>query len=218
MTVHLERVGTASVPTRWGAFLAHGYRNPASTDEHLALVLGEVDDGHETLVRVHSECLTGDVFRSLRCDCGAQLDAAMSRIAREGRGVLIYLRGHEGRGIGLAAKIRAYALQDEGLDTVDANVALGEPVDARRYDDAADILRDLGVVDVALLTNNPAKREALVLLGVVVNRVESLATQPTVENDGYLRAKRDRLGHQLHLDDAGLVAPPNSPEGGQWRP
>ncbi len=210
MTSRIERVGTAPVPTRWGTFLAHGYRNPDTGDEHLALVAGDVDDGAPALVRVHSECLTGDVLGSLRCDCGAQLDAAMRRIAQAGRGVLVYLRGHEGRGIGLAAKIRAYALQDDGLDTVDANVALGAPVDARSYGDAAAILRDLGVASVLLLTNNPAKRDGLAALGTVVDAVEPLATAPTAENDGYLRAKRDRLGHRLHPDDPGRPAP--SPE------
>jgi 3,4-dihydroxy 2-butanone 4-phosphate synthase/GTP cyclohydrolase II len=207
VTPRTERVGTAPVPTRWGTFIAHGYRNPDTGDEHLALVAGRVDDGAPVLVRVHSECLTGDVLGSTRCDCGAQLDAAMRRIAREGRGVLVYLTGHEGRGIGLAAKIRAYALQDDGLDTVDANVALGEPVDARRYDDAAAILRDLGVGRIVLMTNNPAKRDGLVALGTTVVGVEPLATEPTAQNDGYLRAKRDRLGHRLHPDDPGRAAP-----------
>lgn len=208
MTARTERIGTAPVPTRWGTFLAHGYRNPDTGDEHLALVAGRVDDGAPVLVRVHSECLTGDVLGSTRCDCGAQLDAAMRRISHEGRGVLVYLTGHEGRGIGLAAKIRAYALQDGGLDTVDANVALGEPVDARGYDDAAAILRDLGVSRVELMTNNPAKRDGLVALGTVVDSIVPLVTEPTAQNDGYLRAKRDRLGHRLHPDDAGRPAPP----------
>lgn len=208
MTSRIERVGSAPVPTRWGTFLAHGYRNPDTGDEHLALVAGHVDDGEPVLVRVHSECLTGDVLGSLRCDCGAQLDAAMRRIAQAGRGALVYLRGHEGRGIGLAAKIRAYALQDGGLDTVDANVALGAPVDARSYGDAAAILRDLGVASVLLLTNNPAKRDGLAALGTTVAAVEPLATAPTAQNGGYLRAKRDRLGHLLHPDD---LDPPSSP-------
>lgn len=208
MTSRIERVGSAPVPTRWGTFLAHGYRNPDTGDEHLALVAGDVDDGEPVLVRVHSECLTGDVLGSLRCDCGAQLDAAMRRIEQAGRGALVYLRGHEGRGIGLAAKIRAYALQDDGLDTVDANVALGAPVDARSYGDAAAILRDLGVASVLLLTNNPAKRDGLAALGTTVAAVEPLATAPTAQNGGYLRAKRDRLGHLLHPDD---LDPPSSP-------
>ncbi len=208
MTSRIERVGTAPVPTRWGTFLAHGYRNTDTGDEHLALVAGNVNDGAPVLVRVHSECLTGDVLGSLRCDCGAQLDAAMRRISQDGRGALVYLRGHEGRGIGLAAKIRAYALQDDGLDTVDANVALGEPVDARSYDDAAAILRDLGIDSVLLLTNNPAKRNGLAALGTVVDAIVPLATAPTAENDGYLRAKRDRLGHRLHPDDPGRPASP----------
>ena len=207
MTSRIERVGSAPVPTRWGTFLAHGYRNPGTGDEHLALVAGDVDDGAPVLVRVHSECLTGDVLGSLRCDCGAQLDTAMRRIAREGRGALVYLRGHEGRGIGLAAKIHAYALQDDGLDTVDANVALGAPVDARSYGDAAAILRDLGIASVHLLTNNPAKGDGLAALGTAVDAVEPLATAPTAENEGYLRAKRDRLGHRLHPDDPGRPAP-----------
>jgi len=210
VTSRIERVGSAPVPTRWGTFLAHGYRNPGTGDEHLALVAGDVDDGEPVLVRVHSECLTGDVLGSLRCDCGAQLDAAMRRIAQAGRGALVYLRGHEGRGIGLAAKIRAYALQDDGLDTVDANVALGAPVDARSYGDAAAILRDLGVASVLLLTNNPAKRDGLAALGTTVAAVEPLATAATEQNGGYLRTKRDRLGHRLHPDDPGRPAPPTT--------
>jgi 3,4-dihydroxy 2-butanone 4-phosphate synthase / GTP cyclohydrolase II len=195
----LPHEGTAVLPTRHGRFVAHGFR--VDGVEHVALVLGDVDqstaiEDPPLLARVHSECLTGDAFGSLRCDCGPQLDESLRQIAAAGRGVVVYLRGHEGRGIGLLAKLQAYALQDAGADTVDANRALGLPVDARRYDAAARILTDLGVRRVSLLTNNPAKVSALVGAGLAVER-RPLEAAPNRHNSGYLRTKRDRLGHQL---------------------
>ncbi len=188
-------VAQASIPTRHGEFACSVYA--ADGVEHLVLSMGDVTGNEPTLVRVHSECLTGDVFGSRRCDCGAQLDLALERIAREGRGVLIYLRGHEGRGIGLGQKIVAYSLQDEGLDTVEANLAQGLPADARDYGHAADVLRDMGVQRVRLITNNPAKTEQLTGYGIdVAERVPSL-TPPTPENEFYLRTKTARMGHLI---------------------
>jgi 3,4-dihydroxy 2-butanone 4-phosphate synthase/GTP cyclohydrolase II len=191
------------IPNAYGQWRAYGYRSEIDGGEHLALVLGDIDsqDGEDVLTRVHSECLTGDVFGSQRCDCGAQLDAAMAKIAEHGRGVVLYLRGHEGRGIGLLSKLQAYRLQDAGEDTVDANLLLGLPVDAREYSVAAQLLDDLGVRSVRLLTNNPEKVEALATHGFGVTRIPlpPLATQ---HNLRYLTAKRDRLGHQLETLDA----------------
>jgi 3,4-dihydroxy 2-butanone 4-phosphate synthase/GTP cyclohydrolase II len=189
MIVH---IATATVPTRWAEFTCHAYRRPDGI-EHLALVLGRLDAA--PLVRVHSECLTGDVFASARCDCGAQRDLALERIASEGRGVLVYLRGQEGRGIGLGEKIRAYALQEIGYDTVDANLALGHPADARDYSDAAEILQHLGATSVRLLTNNPTKTDALTACGIHVTAREPIVIEPTAANAGYLLTKRERMGH-----------------------
>jgi GTP cyclohydrolase II len=189
----ITHVATATVPTKWAEFICHAYRR-ADGIEHLALVLGRLDGA--PLVRVHSECLTGDVFASARCDCGAQRDLALERIASEGRGVLVYLRGQEGRGIGLGEKIRAYALQEAGYDTVDANLALGHPADARDYSDAADILGHLGVSSVRLLTNNPDKTDALRSRGIDVVRPEPIVIAPTAANATYLRTKRERMGHR----------------------
>jgi GTP cyclohydrolase II len=190
-----ELVARASIPTRHGQFSCAVYA--AGDVEHMVLFMGDVADGAPVLVRVHSECLTGDVFGSRRCDCGAQLDQALLRIADEGRGVLVYLRGHEGRGIGLGQKIVAYSLQDTGLDTVEANLAQGLPADAREYDHAAAILTDLGVASVRLITNNPEKTKQLTAHGVdVVERVPSI-TKPTPENEAYLRTKTERMGHLL---------------------
>jgi 3,4-dihydroxy 2-butanone 4-phosphate synthase / GTP cyclohydrolase II len=196
------RVAEARIPTAHGAFRAVGYDSVLDGIEHIALVYGEIGDGEDILVRVHSECLTGDVFGSLRCDCGPQLDAALGVVAAEGRGVVLYMRGHEGRGIGLLHKLQAYQLQDAGADTVDANLALGVPADARDYGTGAQILCDLGVKSMRLLTNNPAKRVGLEGYGLrVVDRV-ALPIAPNPENLRYLRTKRDRMGHVLdQLDE-----------------
>lgn len=191
----VKRFASAPIPTRHGEFTAHAYRGLLDGVEHLALVMGAPSELDAALVRVHSECITGDVLGSLRCDCGSQLDAALARIADEGTGVLLYLRGHEGRGIGLGYKLRAYALQDEGLDTVDANLALGFPPDSRDYAAAAEMLADLGVSGVRLLTNNPAKYDGLGDVGIrVVDRLP-LHGATTPENERYLATKRDRMGH-----------------------
>lgn len=199
----VTRVAETVIPNAYGEWRAYGYRSEIDGGEHLALVLGdlEAEDGENVLTRVHSECLTGDVFGSQRCDCGAQLDAAMARIAEQGRGVVLYLRGHEGRGIGLLSKLQAYGLQDAGEDTVDANLKLGLPVDAREYSVAAQLLDDLGARSVRLLTNNPAKVEALADHGFEVTRIP-LPPLATPHNLRYLTAKRDRLGHQLETLDA----------------
>jgi 3,4-dihydroxy 2-butanone 4-phosphate synthase/GTP cyclohydrolase II len=194
------RVADARIPTAHGTFRAVGYDSLLDGIEHIVLVYGEIGNGEDILVRVHSECLTGDVFGSLRCDCGPQLDAAMALVAAEGRGVVLYVRGHEGRGIGLLHKLQAYQLQDDGHDTVDANLALGVPADARDYGTGAQILVDLGVRSMRLLTNNPAKRIGLEGYGLrVVDRVP-LPISPNPENLHYLRTKRDRMGHELELD------------------
>lgn len=193
----VERVAEARIPTRYGLFRAVGYRAAYDPAEHVALVCGDLGDGRDVLVRVHSECLTGDVFGSLRCDCGPQLQAALRLVAREGRGVVLYLRGHEGRGIGLLHKLRAYELQDLGRDTVDANLELGLPADARDYGTGAQILYDLGVRTMRLLTNNPAKRAGLEGYGLSVVGREPLPVRPHPENVRYLRTKRDRMGHLL---------------------
>ncbi len=185
-----------TLPTAYGDWQAYGYLNTVDGVEHMALVLGELGDGEEVLARVHSECLTGDVFGSLRCDCGAQLEAAMALIAAEGRGVVLYLRGHEGRGIGLLSKLRAYQLQDHGSDTVDANLQLGLPVDARDYSTGAQILTDLGVRSARLLTNNPDKVAGLSQHGLDVTAVP-LPVPVTAQNLRYLAAKRDRMGHTI---------------------
>jgi 3,4-dihydroxy 2-butanone 4-phosphate synthase / GTP cyclohydrolase II len=194
----VTRVAETVISNAYGRWNAYGYRSDVDGTEHLALVYGDLsaDDGEDVLTRVHSECLTGDVFGSQRCDCGTQLDAAMARIAERGRGVVLYLRGHEGRGIGLLSKLQAYELQDNGVDTVDANLELGLPVDAREYSVAAQLLEDLGIRSVRLLTNNPAKVDALAAHGFGVIRVP-LPPQVTPDNLRYLATKRDRLGHQI---------------------
>jgi 3,4-dihydroxy 2-butanone 4-phosphate synthase/GTP cyclohydrolase II len=197
---HVRRAAETRLPTRHGDFRAFGYRISLDDSEHLALVHGDLGDGEDVLVRVHSECLTGDVLGSHRCDCGPQLDEALERIVAEGRGVLVYLRGHEGRGIGLVAKLQAYQLQDGGRDTVDANLDLGLPADARHYGAATQILRDLGVRSVRLLTNNPAKATGLEDYGVRVKERVRLTPRPNDHNLAYLLTKRDRMGHDLpHL-------------------
>ncbi|GAA2874682.1 riboflavin biosynthesis protein RibBA [Actinoplanes cyaneus] len=191
----VERVVETSMPTEHGVFTAVGYRTSADNGEHVALVYGDLADGEDVLVRVHSECLTGDVFGSRRCDCGPQLDAALERVAAAGRGVVLYMRGHEGRGIGLLHKLQAYQLQDRGFDTVDANLELGLPADARDYGTGAQILYDLGVRSMRLLTNNPAKRAGLEGYGLRVTGREALPVRLHPENVRYLRTKRDRMGH-----------------------
>jgi 3,4-dihydroxy 2-butanone 4-phosphate synthase/GTP cyclohydrolase II len=193
----VHRVATTRLPTELGVFTALGYRDSVDEVEHVALVMGEIGDGDNVLVRVHSECLTGDTFGSLRCDCGPQLRAAMAAVAAEGRGVVLYMRGHEGRGIGLVHKLQAYQLQDAGADTVDANLALGLPADARDYGTGAQILADLGVRSMRLLTNNPAKRAGLEGYGLSISERIPLALPPTPENARYLRTKRERMGHDL---------------------
>ncbi|HEU0100962.1 MAG TPA: bifunctional 3,4-dihydroxy-2-butanone-4-phosphate synthase/GTP cyclohydrolase II [Mycobacteriales bacterium] len=193
----VTRVAEARIPTRHGDFRAVGYDSVLDGIEHIALVRGEIGDGADVLVRVHSECLTGDVFGSRRCDCGPQLDAALGAVAEAGRGVVLYVRGHEGRGIGLMHKLQAYQLQDDGSDTVDANLELGLPADARDYGTGAQILADLGVRSMRLLTNNPTKRAGLEGYGLeIVGRVP-LPTLATPENLRYLKTKRDRMGHDL---------------------
>ncbi|MDP3711883.1 MAG: bifunctional 3,4-dihydroxy-2-butanone-4-phosphate synthase/GTP cyclohydrolase II [Mycobacteriales bacterium] len=193
----VERVAEAKIPTSHGDFRAVGYESVLDGIDHVALVKGDIGDGEGVLVRVHSECLTGDVFGSRRCDCGPQLDAALKAVADEGRGVVLYVRGHEGRGIGLMHKLQAYQLQDAGSDTVDANLELGLPADARDYGTGAQILVDLGIRTMRLLTNNPAKRVGLEGYGLeIVGRVQ-LPAHPTKENLRYLQTKRDRMGHDL---------------------
>jgi 3,4-dihydroxy 2-butanone 4-phosphate synthase/GTP cyclohydrolase II len=198
----VRRIAEARVPTRHGEFTCYAYEDILNNDHHIAFVKGKVAGEQNTLVRVHSECLTGDVFDSLKCDCGTQLEAAMRRIAAEGRGVVVYLRGHEGRGIGIAHKLRAYALQDEGLDTVDANLELGLPVDSREYGIGAQILVDLGVTTMRYLTNNPSKYGGLEGYGLKVAERVPLETAPNPENIAYLRTKKERMGHLLEgLDE-----------------
>jgi 3,4-dihydroxy 2-butanone 4-phosphate synthase/GTP cyclohydrolase II len=193
----VERVAAARIPTEYGEFTAYSFKSLLDGEEHFAFVAGDLSATDSVLVRVHSECLTGDVFGSLRCDCGAQLEAAIRRIGMEGVGVIVYLRGHEGRGIGLTHKLRAYNLQDKGRDTVDANIELGLPVDNREYGIGAQILVELGVTKMRLMTNNPAKYGGLEGYGLdIVERV-SLESPPNPENLGYLRTKRERLGHLL---------------------
>ncbi|HYU57502.1 MAG TPA: GTP cyclohydrolase II, partial [Actinomycetota bacterium] len=204
--VLVERVATARIPTEYGEFNASAYQSRVDGRVHVAMVLGDVGDGQGVMVRVHSECLTGDVFGSLRCDCGPQLSAAFAHIGREGRGVVLYIRGHEGRAIGLTHKLRAYALQEEGRDTVEANVELGFPPDPRDYGIGAQILRDVGVRTMRLLTNNPAKRAGLEGWGLSIVERIPLQTDPTEENIEYLRTKREKLGHLI--DNLGLPTPP----------
>jgi 3,4-dihydroxy 2-butanone 4-phosphate synthase/GTP cyclohydrolase II len=193
------RAAETTLPTRHGEFLAVGYVSTLDGVEHVALVRGDLGDGQDVLVRVHSECLTGDVMGSLRCDCGPQLEASLEAVAEEGRGVVLYVRGHEGRGIGLVHKLQAYQLQDAGADTVDANLELGLPADARDYGTGAQILADLGVRSMRLLTNNPAKRAGLEGYGLAVLGRVALPVTATAHNLRYLETKRDRMGHDLPL-------------------
>ncbi len=197
----VEKIATANVPTDWGSFTTHAYRSTVDGIEHLAFVKGDVSTNEPVLTRVHSECLTGDVFASRRCDCGPQLSAAMQLIEREGRGVVVYLRGHEGRGIGIGHKIRAYSLQEQGFDTVDANTELGLPVDSREYGIGAQILADLGAKQLRLMTNNPAKYGGIAGYGLEIVERVPLSTAETPENAAYLRTKRERLGHLFEKND-----------------
>jgi 3,4-dihydroxy 2-butanone 4-phosphate synthase/GTP cyclohydrolase II len=212
----VERVAVTELPTAYGAFQAVGYRSTLDGVEHVAMVCGDLGDGTDVLVRVHSECLTGDVLGSLRCDCGPQLQAALSAVAVEGRGVVLYMRGHEGRGIGLAHKLQAYQLQDGGTDTVDANLELGLPADARDYGTGAQILADLGVRSMRLLTNNPAKRAGLEGYGITIIGRTPLPVNVTRQNLRYLETKRDRMFHDLPGDMGSdlPVEPPVDVEGG----
>jgi 3,4-dihydroxy 2-butanone 4-phosphate synthase/GTP cyclohydrolase II len=200
----VRRVAEGRIPTLHGEFTAYAFQSVLDGTEHVALVCGDIAGQSNVLVRVHSECLTGDVFGSERCDCGFQLDAALAQIAEEGRGVVVYLRGHEGRGIGLGHKLRAYQLQDSGRDTVEANLDLGFPADSREYGIGAQILVDLGVTTMRVMTNNPAKYGGLAGYNLEIVERVPLKSTPTTENIAYLRTKQAKLGHLLDLDDEGL--------------
>jgi 3,4-dihydroxy 2-butanone 4-phosphate synthase/GTP cyclohydrolase II len=198
----VRRVAEARIPTEWGEFTCYAYESVLDGEHHIAFVKGAVQGQDNVLVRVHSECLTGDVFGSMRCDCGLQLQAAMKQVADAGMGAVVYLRGHEGRGIGIGHKLLAYQLQDQGHDTVDANIALGMPVDSREYGIGAQILVDLGITTMRLLTNNPSKKGGLAGFGLEITERVPLQTAPNAENIAYLRTKRERMGHLLEgLDD-----------------
>ena len=197
----VERVGSAAVPTEWGGFTCVAYKSTIDGIEHLAFVKGDVSDGTPVLTRVHSECLTGDVFGSKRCDCGPQLAAAMQQIETAGKGVVVYLRGHEGRGIGIGHKTRPYSLQNDGFDTVNANTQLGLPVDSREYGIGAQILADLGARELRLMTNNPAKYGGIAGYGLSIVERVPLSIEPTPENEAYLRTKRERMGHVFDSSD-----------------
>jgi 3,4-dihydroxy 2-butanone 4-phosphate synthase / GTP cyclohydrolase II len=198
--VLVHRVAEATIPTEWGDFRAYAYDSTVDGRTHVALVCGDVGDGDKVLTRVHSECLTGDVFGSLRCDCGRQLDAALEQVAQEGRGVVLYVRGHEGRAIGLTHKLRAYELQDQGRDTVEANIELGFAADQRDYGIGAQILVDLGVRTMRLLTNNPHKRAGLEGYGLSIDERIPLVTEPNEHNRAYLQTKAEKLGHLFDID------------------
>jgi len=193
----VRRVAEAQIPTEWGAFTCYVYESLLDGEEHLAFVRGAVQGEDNVLVRVHSECLTGDVFGSLRCDCGPQLLSALERIAEAEMGAVVYLRGHEGRGIGLTHKLRAYTLQEQGRDTVDANLDLGMPIDSREYGIGMQILVDLGITTMRLLTNNPAKLGGLEGFGLEIVERVPIEIEPNQHNAEYLRTKRDRLGHLI---------------------
>lgn len=199
----VRRVATARVPLNCGEFTAIGYESSYDLREHIAFVFGDIGDGEDVLIRMHSECLTGDVFGSLRCDCGPQLQASLEAVAAEGRGAVVYIRGHEGRGIGLIHKLQAYELQDAGRDTLDANLDLGLPADSRDYGTGAQILVDLGVKSMRLLTNNPAKRAGLEGYGLTVTGRVPLPVSVNPQNIRYLKTKRDRMGHLIEGLDVG---------------
>jgi len=198
----VRRVSQARIPTRYGDFTAHVFESILDGVEHIAFVRGDISNEENVLVRVHSECLTGDVFGSLRCDCGVQLDFALEKVAEAGSGVVVYLRGHEGRGIGLCHKIYAYKLQDQGRDTVEANVELGFSADSREYGIGSQILVDLGVTTMRLMTNNPAKYGGLDGFGLEIVERVPVSVTPNSENISYLRTKKDKLGHLLDLGES----------------
>lgn len=200
--VSMVKVAQSLLPTLHGDLTAHAFRSQDNGQEHLAITVGDFSSTptEPVLVRMHSECLTGDVFGSRRCDCGEQLNEALARIVAAGKGILLYLRGHEGRGIGIAEKIRAYALQDQGVDTVDANLQLGHPADARNYDDAAAMLAQLGICSIRLLTNNPQKMTALEDAGITIVERIPLVIQPNPSNAGYLQTKQRRMRHNFETD------------------
>lgn len=198
--VLVRKTSTVKLPTRYGDFIAYGYESTVDDSFHIALVKGDVEGKKDVLVRVHSECLTGDVFGSLRCDCGSQVSDALKMIEDEGEGVFLYMIGHEGRGIGLMHKLQAYQLQDNGLDTVEANLELGLPVDARDYGTGAQILRSMGITSMRLLTNNPAKRVGLEGYGLSVSERIPLEIAPCKENLRYLTVKKEKMDHMLDLE------------------
>lgn len=213
----VRRTAEARVPTEFGDFTCIAFEDTIGGETHLALIMGQPGGQADVLVRVHSECVTGDAFGSLRCDCGNQLRAAQERIAAEGTGVIVYLRGHEGRGIGITHKLQAYGLQDQGFDTVDANVELGLPVDSREYGIGAQILVDLGITTMRLMTNNPAKRGGLEGFGLQIVERVPIESALTAENERYLRAKQERMGHLQGPDPAAGLPAAGPPADGAGR-